>query len=177
MEVSKRMADYGVVPVENSTEGVVTHTLDMFDRQRFKDGVADRPADSAVSDVQYADDKIRKLYVHPQSLAQCRGWLARHLPKVEIVETSSNARSAELAAGEKFSAALGGALAAEKYGFKILAAGHPRQHRECDPVHRVGPRNAARPPATTAPASCSAWPIAPVRCTKPSPRSANSRST
>jgi chorismate mutase / prephenate dehydratase len=65
--------------------------------------------------------KIRKLYVHPQSLAQCRGWLARHLPRVEIVETSSNARSAELAAREKFSAALGGVLAAEKYGLKILA--------------------------------------------------------
>jgi chorismate mutase/prephenate dehydratase len=65
--------------------------------------------------------KIRKLYVHPQSLAQCRGWLAKHLPGVEIVETSSNARSAELAAKEKFSAALGGVLAAEKYGLKILA--------------------------------------------------------
>jgi chorismate mutase/prephenate dehydratase len=65
--------------------------------------------------------KIKKLYVHPQSLAQCRGWLAKNLPRVEIVETSSNARSAELAAQEKFSAALGGVLAAEKYCLKILA--------------------------------------------------------
>ena len=59
--------------------------------------------------------------MHPQSEAQCRGWLAKSLPRVEIVETSSNARSAELAAKEKFSAALGGVLAAEKYGLKILA--------------------------------------------------------
>jgi chorismate mutase/prephenate dehydratase len=65
--------------------------------------------------------KIRKLYVHPQSLAQCRGWLAKHLAGVELVETSSNARSAELAAGERGAAALGGALAARKYGLKILA--------------------------------------------------------
>jgi chorismate mutase/prephenate dehydratase len=65
--------------------------------------------------------KIKKLYVHPQSLAQCRGWLAKNLPRVEIVETSSNARSAELAAKEKFAAALGGILAAKKYGLKILA--------------------------------------------------------
>ena len=64
---------------------------------------------------------IKKLYVHPQSLAQCRGWLAKNLPRVEIVETSSNARSAELAAKEKFAASLGGVLASEKYGLKILA--------------------------------------------------------
>ena len=65
--------------------------------------------------------KIKKLYVHPQSLTQCRGWLHKHLPRVEIIETSSNARSAEMAAAEKFSAALGGMLAAEKYGLNVLA--------------------------------------------------------
>ena len=120
-EVSKRTADYGVVPVENSTEGVVTHTLDMFADSDLK----------IVSQILLAIQQclmsnspmaqIRKLYVHPQSLAQCRGWLARHLPRVEIVETSSNARSAELAADEKHAAALGGTLAAEKYGLKVLS--------------------------------------------------------
>src|ERR1035437_9560585 len=116
-EVSKRTADYGVVPVENSTEGVVTHTLDMF-----VDSVSQivlHIQQCLMSNSPLA--KIKKLYVHPQSLAQCRGWLAKNLPRVEIVETSSNARSAEMAAKEKFSAALGGALAAEKYGLKILA--------------------------------------------------------
>jgi chorismate mutase/prephenate dehydratase len=121
LEVAKRAADYGVVPVENSTEGVVTHTLDMFADSDLK------IVSQIVLQIQQClmghspVAKIRKLYVHPQSLAQCRGWLAKHLPAVELVEASSNARSAELAAREKFAAALGGALAAEKYGLKILA--------------------------------------------------------
>jgi chorismate mutase/prephenate dehydratase len=120
-EVSKRTADYGVVPVENSTEGVVTHTLDMFVDSDLKivSQVLLKIQQCLMSNSARA--KIKKLYVHPQSLAQCRGWLAKNLPRAEIVETSSNARSAELAAKEKFSAALGGALAAEKYGLKVLA--------------------------------------------------------
>ena len=119
-EVSKRTADYGVVPVENSTEGVVTHTLDMFVDSDLKivSQIVLSIQQCLMSNSPLAG--IRKLYVHPQSLAQCRGWLAKNLPRVEIVETSSNARSAELAAKEKFAAALGGLLAAEKYGLKIL---------------------------------------------------------
>ena len=120
-EVSKRTADYGVVPVENSTEGVVTHTLDMFVDSDLKivSQIVLRIQQCLMSNAKLS--QIKKLYVHPQSLAQCRGWLAKNLPRVEIVETSSNARSAELSAKEKFSAALGGALAAEKYDLKILA--------------------------------------------------------
>jgi len=120
-EVSKNRADYGVVPVENSTEGVVTHTLDMFVDSDLKivSQIVLRIQQCLMSNSPKA--KIKKLYVHPQSLAQCRGWLAKNLPRVEIVETSSNARSAELAAREKYSAALGGVLAAEKYGLKLLA--------------------------------------------------------
>ncbi len=120
-EVSKKSADYGVVPVENSTEGVVTHTLDMFVDSDLKivSQIVLRIQQCLMSNSPRT--RIKKLYVHPQSLAQCRGWLQNHLPRVEIVETSSNARSAELAAKEKFSAALGGVLAAEKYGLKILA--------------------------------------------------------
>jgi chorismate mutase/prephenate dehydratase len=64
--------------------------------------------------------KIRKLYVHPQSLAQCRIWIQNHLPRVEIIETSSNARSAELAGKERNSAAIAGIIAAEKYGLDVL---------------------------------------------------------
>lgn len=120
-EVAKKSADYGVVPVENSTEGVVTHTLDMFVDSELKivSQIVLHIQQCLMSNAKLA--QIKKLYVHPQSLAQCRGWLAKNLPRVEIVETSSNARSAELAAKEKFSAALGGVLAAEKYGLKLLA--------------------------------------------------------
>jgi len=120
-EVAKKSADYGVVPVENSTEGVVTHTLDMFVDSDLKivSQVLLKIQQCLMSNSPRT--KIKKLYVHPQSLAQCRGWLAKNLPRVEIIETSSNARSAELAAREKYAAALGGVLAAEKYDLKILA--------------------------------------------------------
>jgi chorismate mutase/prephenate dehydratase len=121
-EVSKRRADYGVVPVENSTEGVVTHTLDMFVDSDLKivsqivlpiqQCLMVRPGGSRA--------RIKKLFVHPQSLAQCRGWIQNHLPRVELIETSSNARSAELAAKDKNAAAIGGILAAEKYGLDVL---------------------------------------------------------
>jgi len=64
--------------------------------------------------------QIKKLFAHPQALGQCRGWVQTHLPRVEIIETSSNARSAEFAAKEKESAAIAGVLAAEKYGLRVL---------------------------------------------------------
>ena len=111
-EVSKSRADYGVVPVENSTEGVVTHTLDMFVDSDLK------IVAQIVLPVQHcllgncARSQIKKLFAHPQSLGQCRGWVQNNLPKVEIIETSSNARSAEFAAKEKFTAAIAGILAA-----------------------------------------------------------------
>ncbi len=119
-EVSKNRADYGVVPVENSTEGVVTHTLDMFVDSDLK------VVSQIVLPVQHCllskcrRSQIRKLYAHPQSLGQCRAWVQNYLPRVEIIETSSNARSAELAAKEKGAAAIAGMLAAEKYGLPVL---------------------------------------------------------
>jgi len=119
-EVSKNRADYGVVPVENSTEGVVTHTLDMFVDSDLK------IVSQIVLPVQQCllsnsrRSQIRKLFAHPQSLAQCRAWLQNNLPRAEIIETSSNARSAELAARKKGTAAIAGVLAAEKYGVRVL---------------------------------------------------------
>jgi chorismate mutase/prephenate dehydratase len=121
-EVSKNRADYGVVPVENSTEGVVTHTLDMFVDSDLKivSQIVLRVQQCLMIPPGGTRAKIKKLYVHPQSLAQCRGWIQTNLPRVEIVETSSNARSAELAAKEKHTAAIAGILAAEKYKLRVL---------------------------------------------------------
>src|SRR6185295_366950 len=99
-EVSKGRSDYGVVPVENSTEGVVTHTLDMFVDSDLK------IVSQIVLPIQHCllsknrRAQIKKLFAHPQALAQCRGWVQNNLPRAEIIETSSNARSAELAARE-----------------------------------------------------------------------------
>jgi chorismate mutase/prephenate dehydratase len=64
--------------------------------------------------------KIKQLFGHPQALGQCRVWLQNNLPRVEILETSSNARSAELAAKHRNAAAIAGILAAEKYGLEVL---------------------------------------------------------
>jgi chorismate mutase/prephenate dehydratase len=119
-EVSKNRADYGVVPVENSTEGVVTHTLDMFVDSDLK------IVAQIILPIQHCllanctRAQIKKLYAHPQSLGQCRGWVQTNLPHVEIIETSSNARSAELAAKEKGAAAIAGILAAERYDVPVL---------------------------------------------------------
>jgi chorismate mutase/prephenate dehydratase len=121
-EVARNRADYGVVPVENSTEGVVTHTLDMFVDSDLKivAQIVMRVQQCLMSKGPKKD--IQKLFVHPQSLAQCRAWLQNNLPHVELIETSSNARSAELAAKTKHSAALGGILAAQRYGLDVLEA-------------------------------------------------------
>jgi chorismate mutase/prephenate dehydratase len=119
-EVSKKRADYGVVPVENSTEGAVTHTLDMFVDSDLK------IVAQLVLPVQHCllgnchRAQIKRLYAHPQAFAQCRGWVRTNLPRAEVIETSSNARSAELAAKEKHAAAIAGVLAAEKYGLSVL---------------------------------------------------------
>jgi chorismate mutase/prephenate dehydratase len=119
-EVSKNRADYGVVPIENSTEGVVTHTLDMFVDSDLK------IVAQIVLPVQHCllsnspRQRIRKLYAHPQALGQCRAWVQTNLPRVEVIETSSNARSAELAAKEKGAAAIAGVLASERYDVPVL---------------------------------------------------------
>lgn len=119
-EVARNRADYGVVPVENSTEGVVTHTLDMFVDSDLKvvAQIVMRVQQCLMSKSPKRD--IKKLFVHPQSLAQCRAWIQNNLPHVEIIETSSNARSAELTAKTRHSAAIGGALAAQRYGVDVL---------------------------------------------------------
>jgi chorismate mutase/prephenate dehydratase len=119
-EVSKHRADYGVVPVENSTEGVVTHTLDMFVDSDLKIVAQVVLRISHCLAGRVPRDRIAKLYVHPQTLAQCRGWIQRNFPHAELVETSSNARSAELAAKDPRAAAICGQLAAEAYGVPVL---------------------------------------------------------
>lgn len=119
-EVGRARADYGVVPVENSTEGVVTHTLDMFIDSELKIVAQIVLPISHCLASRISRSGIRKLFVHPQTLAQCRGWLQRHFPQAELVESASNARSAELAAATKHSAALCGEFAAAQYKLPIL---------------------------------------------------------
>ena len=148
-EVSKNRADYGVVPVENSTEGVVTHTLDMFVDSDLK--IVSQivlPMQQCLLSNCARATQIKKLYAHPQSLAQCRGWMQNNLPRVEIIETSSNARSAELAAKDRKTPAAHRRHPGRREIRPARAGtGHPGQRRQRDALPRAGPpmQSAHRP--------------------------------
>ena len=120
VEVAKGRADYGVVPIENSTEGAVTHTYDMFLDSELK--ICAQIVLQIRHNLMAAcpRDQIRKLYSIPQVLAQCRQWLQTNMPHVEVIETSSSTRAAQIAKDEPNAGALAGALAAEMYGLTIL---------------------------------------------------------
>ncbi|RMG59860.1 MAG: prephenate dehydratase [Gammaproteobacteria bacterium] len=122
-EVEAGACNYGVVPIENSTEGVITHTLDMFLQSPLKvcGEVELRIHHHLLARSQSLDD-IERVYAHQQSLAQCREWLDAHLTGVERIPVSSNAEAARVAAEEPGSAAIAGEAAAELYDLNILAA-------------------------------------------------------
>lgn len=116
----KGATDYGVVPVENSNEGVVSHTLDMFVDSELKI-CAEVTLPITQNLLAKCDlSSIQKVYSHPQAIAQSRGWLTQNLPHVEIVEVTSTARAAEMAAAEPLAAAVANELAAEVYGLRIV---------------------------------------------------------
>lgn len=119
-EVEAGTCEYGVVPVENSTEGMVNHTLDSFMQSHLHicGEVEIRIHQCLLSQ---SDDfsKIKKIYSHPQSLAQCREWLDAHLPHAEKITANSNAEAAQLAANEPESAAVAAEAAAELYNIVV----------------------------------------------------------
>lgn len=122
-EVENGNADFGVVPVENSTEGSVHHTFDMFPTTSLKicGEIELRVHQNLLSRNGDLSD-IERVYSHAQSLAQCRGWLRRHLPKAERIAVSSNAEAARRARNAEDAAAIAGTAAAQVYGLKVLAA-------------------------------------------------------
>jgi chorismate mutase/prephenate dehydratase len=122
-EVEAANADFGVVPIENSTEGTVNHTLDRFLTSPLKIcGEVELRIHHSVMGLMSSLGRIERICSHPQSLAQCRVWLDEHLPSVERVPVASNAEGARRARDEKGTAAIAGETAAEVYGLKILAA-------------------------------------------------------
>jgi chorismate mutase/prephenate dehydratase len=122
-EVEAGSADFGVVPIENSTEGTVNHTLDRFLTSPLKIcGEVELRIHHSVMGMMGSLGRIERICSHPQSLAQCRVWLSEHLPEVEQVPVSSNAEGARRARDEKGTAAIAGETAAEIYKLKVLAA-------------------------------------------------------
>lgn len=120
-EVESGIADFGIAPVENSAEGTVNHTLDMFltspllicgeVEMRIHQHLIGR-----MTDIRH----VRRICANPQSLAQCRGWLAQYLPDAEKISVASNAEAARRARDEEGTGALGGDAAASAYGLDIL---------------------------------------------------------
>jgi chorismate mutase/prephenate dehydratase len=122
-EVEAGACHYGVVPVENSTEGIVTHTLDSFINSGLKicGEVELRIHHNLMIGEKTQESGITRVYSHAQSLAQCRGWLDANYPSIEKVPVSSNAEAARLVQTEWNSAAIAGDIASELYQLKIIA--------------------------------------------------------
>src|SRR3954468_8303229 len=112
-------AQFTVVPVENSTEGVVGRTLDLLLQTplRICAEVELRVQQNLLSLSEHISG-IRKIYSHAQSLAQCNSWLNQNLPEAERIPVASNAEAAQRAAKEKGAAAIAGEAAGERYGLK-----------------------------------------------------------
>ncbi len=114
---------YGVVPVENSTEGAVGRTMDLLLVTPLKMcGEILLPVHQNVLSKAGNIEDIKRIYSHSQSLSQCNAWLTQNMPNVERIPVASNAEAARLAAGDAQAAAIAGRAAAEHYGLSILAA-------------------------------------------------------
>src|SRR5262245_10631699 len=122
-EVNRNHVDFGVVPIENSTDGGVSETLDMFMRLgQIKIGgeVRLRIHHNLLANCE--QEMIRRVYSKPQALAQCRNWLSKNLPHADLKEVSSTAVAAQLAQQEPGAAAVASRLAAIRYNLRILFA-------------------------------------------------------
>ena len=121
LKVEKGTADYGVIPIENSIEGAVSHSLDMFVDSDAK------ICSEITLDISHnllancGRNKIRRIYSNPQVFGQCRLWLQENIPCAEQVEVSSTTRAAQIAKKEKNSACIASLLAAKVYGLNVLA--------------------------------------------------------
>lgn len=119
-QVERKLVAYGVVPIENTTEGAVSHTLDLFADSSLR--ICAQILLSIENHLlsRSGRERIKRIYSHPQVFVECRKWIARHMPQVEIVEVSSTAKAAALARNDEEGAAIGGSLLAELYNLTVL---------------------------------------------------------
>jgi len=120
IKVEKRECDYGVVPIENSIEGAVTHTFDLLVDSELKicSQIILEISHNLLSKTTL--NKIEKIYSNPQVFGQCRHWLLANLPKAEQIEVSSTTRAAQIAAKTANSACIASSLAAKVYDLRLL---------------------------------------------------------
>lgn len=120
-EVDTGRAHYGVIPVENSTGGIVTHTLDRFiESPLFICGEVQLPIHQNLMTMNEDWHSVRTIYSHQQSLLQCRHWIEKNLPDAKLIPVSSNGEAARLASENPEAAAIAGIAAAEIFGLKYL---------------------------------------------------------
>ncbi|MDP8229609.1 MAG: prephenate dehydratase [Candidatus Gorgyraea atricola] len=123
-EVEVGRSDYGVVPVENSVEGAVNHTLDMFIDSDLKicSEIYQDISHNLIGRCRRLKD-VKRIYSNPQVFGQCRAWLNSNLRDVELIEVSTTSRAAEISQSQRNACAIASLLAAEKYKLRILAKG------------------------------------------------------
>ena len=123
-QVERGKATYGLVPVENTTEGIVTATFDAFAASTDPDlticGEITRRISNDLMSQSGRKEDVRCVASHPQALAQCRSWLGRNLPKADCIETASTAAAAALAAQDAGVAAIGSSIATGVYGLETI---------------------------------------------------------
>ncbi|MBT8047111.1 MAG: prephenate dehydratase [Xanthomonadales bacterium] len=114
-------ADFGVVPVENSTQGIVSHTLDMFLLSDLKIcGEVELRIHQNLLSLAKSVTEIERVYSHEQSLSQCKQWLRAHLPGIELISVGSNSEAARRVRNAPEAAAIAGRSAADVYGLPVL---------------------------------------------------------
>jgi chorismate mutase/prephenate dehydratase len=122
-QVQGAEADFGVVPVENSSQGIVSHTLDMFLVSELKIcGEIELRVHQNLLTHARSLNQIERVYSHEQSLSQCKAWIRGHLPRAELISVGSNAEAARRVRNAPEAAAIAGRSAAEIYGLPVLFA-------------------------------------------------------
>lgn len=122
LEVERGRAHYGVVPIENSTEGMINHTLDLFVESDLK--ICSEilmPISHTLMSRTGDMKKVKKVYSHPQALGQCRVWLEANLPAVKIIESANTAKAAQMASTDGSAAAIAPDMAAKLYKLRPVA--------------------------------------------------------
>ncbi len=129
-EVETDHADYGVVPIENSTEGAISHTLDMFvtSNTRICAEILLNISHCLLSNERSKND-IKRIYSKAEVYGQCKVWLRANLPNAEFVEVSSTTRAAEIASQEEGAAAIASRLASQVYNLSIVKSSIEDIHR------------------------------------------------
>jgi chorismate mutase/prephenate dehydratase len=121
-EVNRRHVQFGLVPLENSTDGRITDTLEMFTKLpnlKIRAEVKLRIRHCLLGKGEWG--QVRRVYSKAQALSQCRHWLGKNLPQAQVIEVVSTAAAAELAQGQDIGAAIASRPAADAYGLKVLA--------------------------------------------------------